>query len=402
MGAVTTDVLEYPFVQENGLEVDPIYRRLQRNGPVRVQMAYGGPCWLATSYEDVRTVHVDRRFSKAAGIGRDIPRREGMLSTDPSLLANMDPPEHTRLRKLASGAFSPARMRDLRGWVAGMVDELLDAMIEQGAPGDFYEAVARGVPNAVVTGILGVPRDEVPLFRGWIDRMLALNTSLEDRAQAQNQLAAYVVGLVADRRRHPTDDLLSVLVHARDQDDRLTEQELVMLCVSLFLGGFETTVSQLSSSVYVLLSERRLWEELMGDPDMMPNALEELWRWIPSHRYGKPLIRWAVEDVELSEGVVIRAGEAVLPERPVANRDESVFPHGWELDFRRVDPKPHLALGFGSHHCMGANLAHLEIQVTLQRLLARLPALELAVPAAEVGWSRVSFMRSVESLPVSW
>jgi cytochrome P450 len=152
----------------------------------------------------------------------------------------------------------------------------------------------------------------------------------------------------------------------------------------------------------VLLSERRLWEELLGHPDMMPAALEELWRWIPGHRYGKPLIRWAVEKVELSEGVVIRAGEAVLPERPVANRDESVFPHGWELDFHRINPKPHLALGFGSHHCMGANLAHLEIQVTLERLLERLPSLELAVPANEVSWSRVSFMRSVESLPVAW
>ena len=325
MGAVMGDVLEYPFVEEKGLDVDPIYRRFQRSGPVKVQMAYGEPCWLATSYEDVRSIHVDRRFSKAAGIGRDIPRREG-CSSDPSLLANMDPPGHTRLRRLLSGAFSAARIRQLNDWVVGLVDELLDDMIEQGRPGDFYEAVARGLPNAVVTGILAVPRDDIPLFRGWIDRMLGLNTSLEDRVEAQSQLASYVVGLVDDRRRHPTDDLLSVLVHAHDMDDRLTEQELVMLCVSFFLGGFETTVAQLSSTLYVLMSERRLWEELLRHPEMMPAALEELWRWIPGHRYGKPLIRWAVEDVELSEGVVIRAGEAVLPERPVANRDESVFP----------------------------------------------------------------------------
>jgi cytochrome P450 RapN len=402
MGATTTDVLNYPFVEEKGLDVDPMYRRLQRSGPVRIQMAFGDPCWLATSYEDVKTVHVDRRFSKAAGLGRDVPRREGIYPTDPSLLANMDPPEHTRLRRLASGGFSPARMRELNDWVASLVDGLLDDLIEQGSPGDFHEAVARRLPNAVVTGILGVPGDEVPLFRGWIDRMLAMNSPLEDRSEAQSRLDAYIVGLVAARRRRPTDDLLSVLVHAHDLDDRLTEQELVMLCVSLFLGGFETTVSQLGSTVYVLLSDRRLWEDLIAQPQLMPAALEELWRWIPSHRYGKPLIRWAVEDIELSEGVVIRAGDAVLPERPVANRDESVFPHGWDLDFHRTSPKPHLALGFGSHHCMGANLAHLEIQVTLQRLLERLPSLELAVPAADVNWSKVSFMRSVESLPVTW
>jgi cytochrome P450 RapN len=402
MGAVTTDVPAYPFVEEKGLEVDPVYRRLQHSGPVRVQMAYGEPCWLATSYEDVRILHVDRRFSKAAGIGRDIPRREGMLSNDPSLLANMDPPGHTRLRRLASGAFSPARMRQLNDWVVALVDELLDDMTEQGSPGDFYGVVASNLPNAVVTGILGVPPDEVPLFRGWIDRMLALNTSMEDRIEAQSQLSSYVLGLVADRRRRSTDDLLSALVHAHEQDDRLTEQELVMLCVSLFLGGFETTIAQLSSTVFVLLSERRLWEDLLGHPQIMTAALEELWRWIPSHRYGKPLIRWAVEDVELSQGVVIQAGEPVLPERPVANRDESVFPNGWELDFHRVSPRPHLALGFGSHHCMGANLAHLEIQVTVQRLLDRFPSLELAVPPDAVSWSKVSFMRRVESLPVAW
>jgi cytochrome P450 RapN len=325
-----------------------------------------------------------------------------MSSSDPALLANMDPPGHTRLRLLASGAFSPARMRQLRGWVVSLVDQLLDEMIEEGHPGDFYGGVARRLPNAVMTGILGVPPGEVSVFRGWIDRMLALDTSLQDRTDAQEQLQQYILSLISERRRGESGDLLSVLVHAHEADDRLSEKELVMLCVSLFLGGFETTVAQLSSTVYALMTHRSLWEELQRDPRLMPAALEELWRWIPGHRYGKPLIRWVLEDVELSQGVLLRAGDPVLPERPVANRDESVFPHGWELDFHRVSPKPHLALGFGPHHCMGANLAHMEIEVTLQRLLARLPSLELAVPVTEVRWSKTSFMRSVESLPIAW
>jgi cytochrome P450 len=207
---------------------------------------------------------------------------------------------------------------------------------------------------------------------------------------------------VTERRAHPTEDVLSDLVAAHDEEDRLTEDELVMLCQSLFLGGFETTVAQLGSTLYVLLSRRALWEELLADPGLMPAALEELWRWIPSTRYGMPLPRWANEDVALSGGVVIAAGDAVLPERAVANRDESVFEDGWELDFHRDDPQPHLALGFGAHHCVGASLAQAEIEVTLARMLTRFPTLRLAVPPSEVTWSRTSMLRAVEALPVVW
>jgi cytochrome P450 len=395
-------ILDYPIVEEIALDVDPVYRDLQKRGPVKVQMPYGEPCWLTTSYEDVKAVHSDRRFSKEAGLGRDLPRTEGIYPTDPSILANMDPPRHTRLRKLTSGAFSPARIRGMRDWIAMVVDDLLDQMIEAGQPADFFGTVAWNLPNRVVTGILGVPRLDVSMFRDWIERMLSLHTASEMRRDAQASLVSYIEGLVAVRRRIPTDDLLSALVQAHERDDRLTDQELVMLCLSVFLGGFETTAAQLGSTVYVLMSERRLWQELSNDPALMPAAMEELWRWIPSHRYGKPLVRWATEDVELSQGVVIRTGDPVLPERPAANRDESVFAHGWELDFHRRDPKPHLALGFGPHHCMGASLAHLEIQVTLERLLRRLPNLDLAIPAQKVAWSQTSFMRQVEGLPLVW
>ena len=365
-------------------------------------MRYGEWCWLATTYEDVRTVHLDRRFGKEAGLERDMPRREGIYPADPSMLANMDPPGHTRIRRLASGAFAPARIRQDRDWLTGLVDALLDELLDVGESADFHQVVAKQLPNLVMAGVLGVPLQDLPIFRGWIDQMLALDTASGARANAQSQLHGYIIGLVDDRRQTPVDDLLSVLVHAHEQDDRLTEQELVMLCVTLFLGGFDTTVSQLSSTLFVLLGDRHLWEMLQSEPELMPPAMEELWRWIPGHRYGKPLIRWALDDVELSGGVVVRAGEPVLPERPAANRDESVFPNGWEIDFRRENPRPHLTLGFGSHHCMGANLAHTEIQVLLERLLERLPSLQLAVLPNEITWSESSLMRCVESLPVTW
>ena len=399
---MTESPISYPFADDHGLDVDPVYRELQERGPVKVQLPFGEPCWLATSYHDVRTVYADRRFGKELGLDHDIPRVREITASDPSLLANMDPPRHTRMRKLTSAAFSRPRMLALRGWIEGLVDELLDAMEERGQPGDFFSSVAWPLPNLVVTGILGVPGDDVPTFRGWIDRMLATNSTMDERIEAHGALRAYILDLVAERRRRSTDDVLSDLVQARDEGDRLTEDELAMLCLSLFLGGFETTVAQLGSTFYVLLAQPALWQELLDAPSVRPAALEELWRWIPSTRYGMPLVRWAIEDVELSRGVVIPAGHPILPERAVANRDESVFQDGWRVDFHREDPPPHLSLGFGAHHCVGASLAHLEIKVTVAKMLARFPSVQLAIPAADVTWSRTTFMRSVEALPLTW
>jgi cytochrome P450 RapN len=253
-----------------------------------------------------------------------------------------------------------------------------------------------------MTGILGVPRADVPAFRTWIDSMLAVNSTAEQRVDAQICLRAYVLELVAERRRQSTDDVLGALVEARDQGDQLSEDELVMMCLNLFLGGFETTVAQLGSSMFLLMERRHLWQDVVNDPQLLPAALEELWRWIPSHRYGTPLVRWAREDVDLSGDVTIGAGDPILPERGAANRDESVFPHGWELDFHRQNPKPHLALGFGPHHCLGAPLAQMEIEVTLAKMISRFPKVQLAIPAGDVRWSNTSFMRCVEELPLTW
>ena len=397
------EAIPYPIVKETALDVDPVYRRLQQGGPVRIQLPYGQICWLATRYDDVKAVHSDRRFSKELGLTRDIPRlREGSAPTDPNMLASMDPPRHSRIRRLASSSFSPPSIRRMRSWIEGLVDELLDRMEEMGRPADLLSNVAWELPNLVVTGILGIPRRDVPIFRGFIDGMLATNATAADRVAAHENLRGYVTGLIDERRHSSTDDVLGLLVTARDQEDRLSEDELVMLCLNLFLGGFETTVAQLSSTFYVLLADHRLWEELISSPDLVPPALEELWRWIPSHRYGMPLIRWASEDIEMSGGVVMRAGDPILPERVAGNRDESAFPNGWELDFHRDHPKPHLSLGFGPHHCLGAPLAHIEIAITLEKMLSRFPGLELAVPADQLRWSATSFMRCVEELPVTW
>ena len=154
--------------------------------------------------------------------------------------------------------------------------------------------------------------------------------------------------------------------------------------------------------VYTLMTHPKQWRELQQDPTLLPQALEELWRWIPSHKYGVLFPRWASEDVLLSGGTLIRAGEPVMAEHTAANRDPSVFPGGWELDFHRVDPRPHLTFAHGPHHCMGSHLARLEVHTALESLLGRFPTLRLAVPPEAIEWSTTSMLRSALSLPLTW
>jgi cytochrome P450 len=403
MAGDTEAIVEYPLVRHDDLSMDPMYRELQQRGPFKAQLAFGEPIWVATRYEDVKAIYGDRRFGKALGLGRDRPRMHSMhMPDDPTLLANMDPPDHTRVRRLTSSAFSPPQIRSMSAWIEEMTAQLLDDLAAHGQGADFMALFAWRLPLQVITGMLGAADEHIPKFRSWIDEMTGVDSTIEQRAEAYHNLTGLIRELITERREHPTDDLLSMLVHARDEDDRLSEDELTNLTMTLFLGGFETTAAQLGSSVFTLLRDRDLWAELNEDPDLLPAAIEELWRWIPSFRHGMPMIRWANEDVELSGGVVIPAGEPVLPEHQVGNRDESVFPHGWEIDFHRVDPEAHLSLGWGPHRCMGAHLANLEIDVTLKALMRRFPTLDLAVPAEEVRWSPSTFLRSASELPLTW
>jgi cytochrome P450 len=398
-----TALPEYPIVRHDDLTIDPAYYPLQEKGPFKAQLPFGEPIWIATRYDDVKTVYGDRRFGKAMGYGHDTPRMHGMAhGSDASRLDNMDPPDHTRVRRLASVAFTPAQIRAMAPWIERMSTELLDDISAEGRGADFMGLFAWKLPLRVIAGLLGVADESIPTFKAWIDEMTGVDSELEQRMAAYENMRQYVRGLIAERRETSTDDLLCRLVDARDNDDRLSEDELLNLSMTLFLGGFETTAAQLGSSVWTLMAYRDRWQELLEDPELMPAALEELWRWVPSFRHGQTMIRWANEDVALSGGIVIPRGEPVLPEHQVANRDESVFAHARDIDFHRNVPEPHLSLSWGPHRCMGAHLANLEVEVTLRSLLERFPKLDLAVAPEDVKWSRTTFLRSAAELPLVW
>ncbi|MFI6166816.1 cytochrome P450 [Nocardia sp. NPDC051052] len=398
---VKTEVRHYPFGEPIRLDMDPLFAKLRREEPVsRVQLPYGDEGWLVTRYADAKLVLADPRFSRAATVDReDIPRTTPNPTRKNSLLS-MDAPEHSRLRKLVAKAFTSRRVEQLRPRAQQIVNERLDEIESAGPVADLVQSLALPLPVTVICEMLGVPTRDQHRFRDFSDTVLSTTAHTTEQIDAARAaLEAYLAEVVAQRRQQPTDDLLGALVAARDNDDRLSEDELVNLGIGLLIAGHETTANQIANFSYVLLSEPRHWELLRGRPELVPDAIEELLRYVQLGSGGS-FARVATEDVALG-GVTVRAGESVIVNTQAANRDESVFDNSEELDLARNN-NPHMAFGHGVHHCLGAQLARLELQVALGSLLQRFPTLHLAVPYEEVPWKTGLLVRGPKALPVSW
>ncbi|MEE6263834.1 cytochrome P450 [Plantactinospora sonchi] len=390
----------YPFSAPDRLTVDPRYAELRRTEPViRVRLPYGEEGWLATRYHDVRTVLGDARFSRAASLDHDEPR----ISPRPlgNGLLSMDPPEHTRLRRLAAKAFTARRVELLRARAQQIADELVDDMVKAGPPVDLVERFATPLPIQVICELLGVPFADRHHFHVWSGAIVSTTSmSPEMIEEYLGNLYGYIGGLLAQRRDEPTDDLLSAMVQARDENqDRLTEFEVVQFAAGLLAAGHETTVTQIPNFVYVLLENPAELARLRADPSLVPSAVEELLRYVPLG-VASAFPRYATEDVEIG-GVLVRAGEPVLASLTSANRDGEVFAEPDRLDLAR-DPNPHVGFSHGVHHCVGAQLARMELQVALRTLVTRLPGLRLAVPEPELVWKSGLIVRGLISLPVAW
>ena len=389
----------YPFGPPDRLELNPLYARLQEHEPLsRVHLLYGDDAWLVVRHEDVRAVLADPRFSRAEAAARDAPR---MSPDQPGLhMLDMDPPEHTRIRRLMAKAFTARRVEQLRPGAQRTADELLDTMVEAGPPADLIESFGLPFPLAVTGELLGVTVADRNEFGTWSEAFTsATKVSPEQRSDYFGKMWAYMADMVEQRRQTPTDDLLGALVVARDEQDRLSEQELVEVSVGLLAAGFETTTNQIGCFVYLLLHHPDQLALLRSRPELLPDAVEELMRFVPLTA-GAPLPRYATEDVRLSGGVVA-AGDAVLANRSAASRDPRAFRDPDRLDLTR-SPNPHVGFGYGVHHCLGAQLARMELQVALGSLLTRFPELRLAVDEAKLQWKTGLALRGLRSLPVAW
>ncbi|HSZ48482.1 MAG TPA: cytochrome P450 [Streptosporangiaceae bacterium] len=389
----------YPFGRDR-LNPDPQYALLRRSEPVsRVQLAYGPPAWLVTNYELTRAVLGDARFSRAAVIGRDSPRESpvdiGQLAES---ITNMDPPAHTRIRKLVSRAFTPRRVEEMRPRVQEIASGLVDEMMAAGPPADLVESFSFPLPSIVICELLGVPEADRQTFRGWADAAISTTKAPAEEQESFLHLAGYLAGQFAQRRTDPQDDLLTWLVQARDDGDQLSETELLVLGMAVLVAGYETTARQIANMVYTLLMHPARLAELRSRPELVPAAVEELLRFIVFASAINPRI--ATADVQLGS-VLVREGEPVLCSRSSANRDESMFARPDELDFGR-DPNPHMAFGYGPHFCLGANLARMELQVSVGTLLSRMPELRMAVPEESLSWQTGIFLRGLAAFPIAW
>ncbi|MEV6648320.1 cytochrome P450 [Amycolatopsis sp. NPDC051371] len=396
MTVTHTEPLSYPFNEEAGLDLNEAYAAAREaEGMVRVKMTYGEPAWLATRYADARLVLGDRRFSRAMEKEKDAPRRSP-VQRDGGIL-QMDPPDHTRLRTLVAKAFTMRRVELLRPRVASLAAGLIADMKAAGPPADLVDLYALPIPVAVICELLGVPVADRPKFRVWSDAALSTSgLTPEEFERNREELRDYMRGLIAEHRSRPQDDLMTALIEARDTRDRLTELELVDLCVGILVAGHETTASQIPNFVYALLDQPGQWERLCADPDLIPAAVEELLRFVPLGA-GAGFARYATEDVEVG-GVLVRAGEPVLVAVGAANRDRLQFDDAEGLRFDRED-NHHLGFGHGVHHCLGAPLARLELQEALRALVTELPGLHLA---GDIVWKTQMLVRGARSMPIGW
>jgi nocardicin N-oxygenase len=398
-------VYRYGFDPSHRLDPAPLYGPLRSEEPVaRVTLPHGEDGWLVTRHESVKTVLKNPRFSRAAVVaaGERIPRATEFVPLTDSMSA-LDPPEHTRLRKLITRVFTRFAVEQHRPRAQQIAGELIDEMIAGGPPLDFVSAFAVPFQTLIVEGILGVPQSDHLQFRECTRPVSTRgNYTKQQRDAAFAGMCEYVSSLVARKREQPGDDLLSTLVLSHVDQQQITEREVVDFAVTLLVNN--TVANQICNCCYLLLTYPDQLGWLRANMSQVPEAVEELLRFAPLALdipgAGQGQVRMAMADMEI-DGVCIRAGEFVLPSIISANRDERVFIDAHKLDLTRT-ANSHIAFGIGPHHCPGDKLARMEMQVAVGSLLTRFPNFALAVSVDEVSWKQGMASRGPTALPVTW
>jgi cytochrome P450 len=404
----------------------PVYAAMRENGPVTsITLPTGEPIWFVTRYaEVVAMLKDDERFAndpssalteeeyallfQLATEHLTVEQQEMAAQTDEILrrhLLAVDPPDHSRLRRLVAIPFTPKFIEGLRPRVRVIADTLLDAVEaradETGRQMELISDFAYPLPLTVISEMLGIPLADREKFREW--SQAAVSFTPADRANPAVtakliEFIAYMRRLVADKRSHPGDDLLSGLVLAEAEGDKLSENELLSMIFLLIVAGHETTVNLIGNGTLALFEHPAQRARLHENPSLLKSAVEEMLRY-----YGPvemSLTRWVRQDTEFG-GQRLRRGEQIMAVLASANHDDRQFPHPDGFDITR-EPNRHVAFGTGIHSCLGATLARLEGQIAFATLLSRLPDLALAIPRHEVRWRDATFLRGLTQLPVTF
>jgi cytochrome P450 len=402
-----------PSIMDPALIADPVggYGRLREEAPVvRGSAPDGRLCWIVTRQADVRVVLGDPGFvnshTSVTGVTVDdlrdrliemigVPRDIAHYFTDSIL--DYDGPDHTRLRKLVSRAFTVRRVGALRPRVEEITAELLDRLTGLDEPVDLVAEFAYPLPITVICELVGVPEADRPDWQRWSSLLMTMNK--ENAGGAAREMIEHVHDLIARRRAEPADDLLTALVQVQEEDgDRLSADELVTMVLTLVIAGHETTAHLISNGTLALLTHPDQLDRLRADPDLWPGAVHELMRWCGPIQIART--RYAAEDVQLG-GVTIRRGELVQPVIVAANHDPREYTEPDRLDVARrpaTRGEGHVGFGHGFHYCLGAALARQEGEVALRALVERFPGLALATD--ELEWVQIPTMRRLAKLPV--
>jgi cytochrome P450 len=386
----------------------PLFERVRQLGAVHeVTLADGHGAWLIAGHTEARAALNEPRLSKdmqaALASGGGVVA-EGLPG--PAFARHMlvvDPPDHTRLRRLVASAFSVRRIEGLRPHVQSIVDGLLDDIAARGPENrvDLVAAFAFPLPFTVICELLGVPDTERAALGSALIALLAPTSTPEEYViakQASDAVVEMLAALVGAKHGNPGDDLISALISARDGDERLNQRELLSTIFQLIVAGHDTTASLIGNSVVALLRHPAQLATLRADPDKMSAAIEEVLRYdapVPHSTF-----RYALEPIDIG-GVTIPAGAQVIINLASANRDPNHYSHPDLLDIDRTDTR-HLAFGHGIHFCLGAPLARMEGQLALNALLHRFPQLRLAAPVEQLRWDHGDglVLRGLSELPV--
>jgi cytochrome P450 len=389
--------------EECPLDPPPGLSALRSEGPLtRVRLGDGSTPWLVTRHAEQRALLADPRVSVN-------PTREGYPAQSPIIKAQngqqlsilfLDDPEHARLRRMVTGAFTVRRIEGMRPGIQRIVDALIDEMLAGPAPADLVEVFALPVPSLVICQLLGVPYADHGFFQQ-ISRTLVNRYTTGDVArEAQGELRAYLDRLIERKLAEPGDDLLSWVAAERVATGQMSRRELASMGLLLLIAGHETTANMIALGTYALLThpDQLAAVRASDDPQFLACAVEELLRYLTIVHSGRR--RTAVEDIEIG-GTVIRAGEGIILPNDLANRDAAVFPDPDRLDAHR-DARGHMAFGFGVHQCLGQPLARVELQVVYGTLYRRVPTLALAADPAQIPFKHDNIIYGVYELPVTW
>lgn len=381
----------------------PEMRDLTRYGPLTRAVSWGGSTpWVVTGHAEQKTLLGDPRlsadFSHPGFPSPVAPDNHSGGSTELSFVG-MDDPEHARLRRMVSGAFTIKRVEALRPIVQRMVDDFIDRMLDGPKPADLVQALALPIPSLVISELLGVPYEDHDFFQRNSKTIVSAVATQAERGTAHANLADYLDRLVGEKLDAPGDDLLSRLAE-QIKAGELTRREAATMGVLLLLGGHETTANMISLGTLLLLRHPEQLARIRDaeSPQVVVAAVEELLRYLSIVHLGRR--RTATEDIEIA-GETIRAGEGVILLGELANRDPSVFPDPDRLDITR-NARQHQAFGAGTHHCVGQPLARLELQIFYPTLFRRVPTLRAAAELEELPFKYDAVIYGMHSFPVTW